>query len=65
MQKQKTGDPDKKTPGIGEPTKDERLDSAVEKGKEMLAALDKQLAEKKKRGHYEYCCGTRRWVSDD
>lgn len=64
LQKQKQGKPEdeqKKQPG-DKPVADPKLTKAVEDSKDLLAKLDQ--ASKRKRGHYEVCCGVRVWVED-
>ena len=49
-------------PKAGVIQSDPEAEKAVEKAKGILGDLDKALA--KKRGHWEECCGVRRWVPD-
>ena len=62
-QEQKTnsgGDPSK---GPNQKHKDDAdLAAKAKKAEDMLKKLDE--AQKKKKGHYEECCGVRVWVED-
>lgn len=61
LQKQKTpGAPDEDIKS--KVTDDPTLKGAADKAKDVLAKLDEQS--KKKKGHYEECCGVRYWVED-
>ncbi len=63
FQKQKTVDPnDPKKDQAAKLTDDKSLKTATDKAKDVLADLDKAV--KKKRGHWESCCGVRYWAED-
>lgn len=63
MQKQKLPDTDdpKKKPGDA-PKADPKLKEALGEGKALLDRMEQAV--KKKRGHWEHCCGARIWVED-
>jgi len=62
FQKQKDFDPTDPKKGQSKITDDLSGKAASKKAKDVLSELDKAV--KKKRGHYESCCGVRYWVED-
>ena len=63
MLKQKTNEPDDEAKAPKSEIKDDdAAGAAAAKAKDVLAKLDQ--VPKKPKGHYETCCGVRRWVPD-
>lgn len=63
-QKQKTwdDDDDQPKPKAGQIQNDPAAFDAAKKGNDLLKRLAQET--KAKKGHWEMCCGVRRWVQD-
>lgn len=62
VQKQHDFDDDADKPKGGQLQDDPAARAAAQKAKELLNRLDQKA--KQKKGHWEMCCGVRRWVED-
>lgn len=65
MQKQHDWDDDEATnkPKAGQLQNIPEAKNAAQKAKDLLNKLE-QVTKPKKTGHWEVCCGVRRWVED-